>query len=223
MSFDIPFQALQKARGRTLSATHPLYAHANAQLQARLQDIKQSFHRPLLWESFDQNPRPQEGWDLILSCLSLQHAQDLVPVFKAIFSQLSTKGLFLGVTLGGESLYELREVLGEAELSLTSRAHPRLAPCQNGESLARAMLESGFSLPVVDRARLFLTYDDMFALMNDLRNSGCANALNGRAHAIPPRKLFEKAATLYKDRFSLPAGGIKATLDLFFLHGWREE
>ena len=152
----------------------------------------------------------------------MQRHSDLVPVFQAIQSLLAEKGLFLGVMIGGESLAELREILYETEIAMTGRAHARFVPLQSGETIARAMMESGFADPVVDRERITLTYKDMFALINDLRESGCANALSERPRAIPPKKLFEQAAALYQSRFSLPQGGVQATLDLFFIHGWRE-
>lgn len=204
--FDTSFQALQRARAARLpTAACPLKKEAQKRLVERLSDLKE---------------KPQS---LILSCLEHQNSNDLFEEFRSILGKLDHGGLFLGVLAGGRTLNELRTCLMEAEIALTGGAHPRVAPMLEPEDLARLMQDLGFSLPVVDVERLTLCYPDLYALMHDLRHNGWANALHARSHSFAPRSLFCRANEIYAARFPSPkGGGLAVTVDLVFLHGWRE-
>ena len=63
-------------------------------------------------------------------------------------------------------------------------------------------------------------YDDIFALMRDLRAMGMTNAMSGRSRSPVPRLLFDLAGEIYADRFSEPDGRIRATFAIVHLSGW---
>jgi len=204
--FDTAFQQLQRARAKAKpSAPHPLIVEAQARLRERLEDLKE---------------KPPS---LITSILELQSSNDLPETLKKFYGQLTQGGLFLGVLAGGESLHELRACLTKAESELMGGASPRVAPMIEAETLARLLPAAGFALPVVDVERVMLSYADLYALMRDLRQRGQTNSLNERPRHFAPRSLFQKANEIYKTRFPAPNGaGIAVTLDLLFMHGWRE-
>lgn len=201
--FDERFQLRQRERADKTPCR--LYTEAAARLRDRLDDLKE----------------PPPG--LVTSCLALQQENDLPGALQKIYKSLPSGGLFSGVLAGGESLRELRLCLTEAEIALKGGASPRVAPMIQLEALSRLLPEIGFALPVADRERLTLVYPNLNALMKDLRTAGWTNSLTARARRFAPRALFERAAELYAEHFPGPKGqGLFVTVDLLFLHGWRE-
>ncbi len=168
-------------------------------------------------------PSPQPSHcDLITACLTLQTADDLRQELAAIYASLEQGGLFHGVLAGGQTLYELRTCLMEAEVALSGGASPRVHPLPDPETTGNYLVAAGFALPVVDQERVTLTYPDLFALMQDLRRYGFSNTLQARLRRFAPRDLFTRAQDIYAARFPAPDGGIAVTVDLIFLHGWKE-
>src|SRR6185437_12704900 len=129
-------------------------------------------------------------------------------------------GLFIGAIIGGGSLRELREALGEAEAEVTGGASPRVAPFADVRDMGGLLQRAGFALPVADSEPLTVRYDDLFALMADLRAMGATNALAERLRRPTRRQVFLRAAEIYAERFSDPDGRIRATFEVIFLSGW---
>ncbi len=189
------------ARPRVPSA---IEREAWSRIQERLEDLK--------------TPPPS----LLTSCLEWRGEDDAREGLSEAHGKLGPGGLFLGVMAGGETLRELRLCLMEAELALTGGASPRTAPMIELAAAGDLLAEAGFASPVADSERVTLLYPDLFALMKALRNGGWTNGLSARSRRFAPRRLFDKAARIYADRFPAPGGaGIAVTVDLVFLHGWR--
>ncbi len=199
---------------------HPLYREANESLQERLRDIGRPFPLRGTWQG--QAFATASSLDLITSCLTLPPTTDWRGELGALYAALKPNGLFLGAFLGGESLREVKACLIEAESLLTGGASPRLYTMPEPQSLGRHLMTAGFTLPVVDTQRLVLVYDDLYALMRDLQAMRCTPPLPERSRHFTRRAVFEKANELYKERHPAQGGGITATLDLVFLHGWKE-
>lgn len=221
--FDDSFVAKQclRGRGQTLLEQHPLYLEAQARLHERLADITQPFKNICDWTT-GHDKRSLGSFDLITSCLSLQHENDMAASFTAIYDSLDKGGLFLAVLIGGQSLHELRTCLLEAEILISGGASPRVAPMVEKEDAGTLLMQTGFALPVLDHEQATLVYNDLWELMQDLRSTGCANALTSRTRHFTSKRLFETANELYVERFPAQDGGITATFDLLFLHGWKE-
>jgi len=201
--FDEAFQSLRRAR----CAAKPcaLFNEAQARLDERAADVR--------------TPPPA----LVTSCLALQSVNDLPGTLRQIYEDLPEGGLFLGVLAGGETLRELRLCLTEAELALKGGASPRIAPMIDLLNLSRLLPAAGFALPVVDTERVTLLYPDLASLLHELRSHGWANSLTARSRSFAPRALFPRAEELYRTRFPGPTGrGLAVTVDLLFLHGWKE-
>jgi len=158
--------------------------------------------------------------DLVVSALSLHHANDLPGALIQIRRALKPDGLFLATLLGADSLQELRDVLMQAELEVTGGAAPRVAPFADTRDLGALLQRAGFSLPVTDVDRLTVRYDTMFDLMRDLRAMGATSVLRERSRKPLPRRVFLRAAELYADQFSDPDGRIRASFNIVSLSGW---
>jgi len=158
--------------------------------------------------------------DLIVSLLALQTVNDLPGLLIQIGGALKPDGLFLGCLAGGDTLTELRQSLLAAESETLGGAAPRVSPFADVRALGALLQRAGFGLPVVDLDRVIVRYDDMIALMRDLRGMGATNALIARSRRFLRRDVLARAAAVYAERFADADGRLRATFDLIWLSGW---
>lgn len=175
--------------------------------------------------AFDEEflPFRAHAFDLIISSLSLHWVNDLPGALLQIRQALKPDGLFLAALFGGGTLYELRHCLYEAEMRLRGGAGPHISPFASVEDCGQLLMRAGFALPVVDRLRLELTYENSFQLMHELRAMGETNSLLTRERRIMPRALFMEAERIYQNRFGDGLGHIKATFEIITLTGWAPD
>ncbi|TKT75228.1 methyltransferase domain-containing protein [Aquamicrobium sp. LC103] len=165
-------------------------------------------------------PLDPESLDLAVSLYALQEMNDVPGMLVQIRRALRPDGLFLGCMMGAGTLAELRESLLEAETELVGGASPRVAPFADVRDVGALLQRAGFALPVADLEEVVVRYDNMFALMRDLRAMGATNSLTARSRKPATRRLFMRAAEIYAERFSDPDGRIRATFATIWLSGW---
>ena len=160
--------------------------------------------------------------DLIISVLDLHTVNDLPGTLSQIKKSLKPDGLFIGCILGGETLYELRESLMNAEISLSGGASPRVAPFADKPQTGALMQRAGFALPVIDSEILRVSYQSLFNLMGDLRGMGESNALTARQKTFTSSRLFLTADEYYKNHFpdKEDSARITASFEIIFMLGW---
>lgn len=168
-------------------------------------------------------PFADGGLDLIASSLSLHWVNDLPGALIQIRRALKPDGLFLGALLGGETLYELRIALFEAELAEEGGVSPRVSPLADLRDAAGLLQRAGFALPVADRDRITVTYPNALALMGDLRGMGETNATHIRRKTFTRRATLGRASALYAEKFGAADGRIPATFDVLYLAGWAPD
>ncbi|CUH42944.1 methyltransferase domain-containing protein [Ruegeria atlantica] len=161
--------------------------------------------------------------DLVIHAMALHWANDPVGQLIQCRRALRPDGLLLVVCLGGETLHELRAVLGQAEIEVTGGLSPRIVPMAELRDLGGLLQRAGFALPVADTARLTAEYRDMQHLMHDLRAMGETNSLSGRMKQPTKRQVFTRAQQVYADNFSTPGGRLAATYELICLTGWSPD
>ena len=161
--------------------------------------------------------------DLIVHAMGLHWAEDPVGQLIQCRRALRPDGLLLVVTLGGQTLAELRAVLGQAEVEIAGGLSPRVAPMAELRDLGGLLHRAGLALPVADSVPLGVEYSDALALMRDLRAMGETNAMAGRIRHASRRDLFARAAALYAEHFPGEEGRIRATFDLVCLTGWSPD
>jgi SAM-dependent methyltransferase len=165
-------------------------------------------------------PFADSSFDLAVSNLSLHWVNDLPGALLQLRRALKPDGLFIGAMLGGETLFELRRCLMEAELDLTGGVTARISPFAEVRDAGGLLQRAGFTLPVVDSDTITVTYESAFKLMADLRGMGETNAgLNRRRHPTP-RALMVDAARRYAELYSEPDGRVTATFQILYLAGW---
>lgn len=232
--------ALERARART--ADNPaLFLHDSAicEVKDRLAMVNKTFTQPAIitgysapWGQAFGKARliyddpvldlKEEAHDLIIHALCLHWADDPVGQLIQCRRALRPDGLFIAVTFAGQTLHELRAVLGQAEIEVTGGLSPRVLPMGELRDLGALLQRAGLALPVADSARLAVTYRNIYHLMHDLRAMGESNSLASRLRQPTRRAVFEHAAELYERSFAVP-GGIGASFEMVTLTGWSPD
>ncbi len=165
-------------------------------------------------------PFAAQSVSCILSVLTLQLVNDLPGSLIQIRRSLKPDGLFLGVLLGGTSLYEVRQVFLQAEAEVAGGASLRVAPFPDVREMGALLQRAGFALPVVDSDKITVRYSDFLTLLRELRLLGWANPLVQRSRSFLRRDVLMRAAELYHQHYSDPDGRIRASFELVWITGW---
>lgn len=230
-------QALMRNRNRADPLALFLQQAARDELDDRVKMVNKPFQSPAvvaaypaLWAEWRDDavlipeqetlPIAQGQHDLVIHSLGLHWANDLVGQLIQCRRALQPDGLMLAVTLGGQTLHELRSCLAQAESTVTGGLSPRVAPMAEVRDLGALLQRAGFALPVADTVPLRVIYQSIWHLMRDLRAMGEANAMTARLRHPTRRAVLERAAELYTASFPNDQGGITATFELIVLTGW---
>lgn len=233
--------ALQMHRSRP-AQTPALFLHdlAREEAQDRLEMVNKSFQEPVIitpqpqiWQGMipgaicrddeDVLDLQESSQDLAIHALCLHWANDPVGQLIQCRRALRPDGLFLGFTLGGQTLHELRAALGQAEIEVTGGLSPRVLPMGEIRDMGALMQRAGFALPVVDSHCQTVSYQTLFHLMKDLRAMGETNALSTRAKHLTRRSILTRAAELYARTFSTDDGRITASFEIITMTGWAPD
>lgn len=168
----------------------------------------------------DHVPLEPQSADLIVSPLALHLTNDTPGALIQMRRALKADGLLLAATPGSGTLGELREALLAAESELVGGASARVHPFADVRDYGALLQRAGFALPVADVEKIVVRYDDMFALLRDLRAMGMTSVLAGRSRTPLRKAVFFRAAEIYADRFSDPDGRIRASFPVIHLSGW---
>lgn len=179
--------------------------------------------RPVVVADEEFLPFAGGKFDLVYSNLALHWVNDLPGALVQIAAALKPDGLLLAAMLGGETLTELRSALAEAEEEVAGGTSPRISPFADVPDAGALLQRAGFALPVVDSDRITVSYDDPFALLDDLRGMGETNALVERIRRFTRRDVIRRMAAIYHRRHAGDDGRIAATFQVIYLHGWAPD
>jgi SAM-dependent methyltransferase len=156
------------------------------------------------------------SFDLIINFLDLHFTNDILGCLIQARDVLKPQGLFLAAMFGGDTLYELKTSMLEADLAIRNAVSPHVAPFAHIQDVASLMQRAKFHMPVVDNYTLTVTYPSIIKLMHDLRYMGAANIqLN---HPLS-RKLLTKAEDIYFSKFATEGNQLQATFEIITLTG----
>ncbi|WP_312772421.1 malonyl-ACP O-methyltransferase BioC [Pseudoxanthomonas mexicana] len=158
-------------------------------------------------------PVAEASVDVLFCNLSLQWVDDLPAAFAGFRRVLKPGGLLVCSTFGPETLQELRDAFAQADDA------PHVSPFHAIAQFGDALMLAGFRDPVLDRDRFTLTYDDLPALMRELRAMGATNALHHRRHTLTGRARFAAAAAAYEP-LRRADGKLPSTWDVIYAHAW---
>jgi malonyl-CoA O-methyltransferase len=134
------------------------------------------------------------------------------PTFSEMHRVLEVGGMMMFSTLGPDTLKELREALPD---SRGDRVHRFI----DMHDLGDALVQAGFSDPVMDMEVLTMTYADIDDLLRDLRLSGANNASTMRPRGLSGKNEWRTARQqLEATRVN---GRIPITFEIVQGHAWK--
>jgi malonyl-CoA O-methyltransferase len=170
-------------------------------------------HKRLVCADIENLPVAENSMDIVWSNLALQWCNDLDKSFTEISRILKPNSLFIFSTFGPDTLKELRTASnnGKTHVSRFIDMH----------DIGDALTRNGFTAPVLDVERYTLTYDDVKAVMKDLKSIGANNATQGRGRGLTGKSFFKQLAAQY-EQFRVD-GKLPATFEVIYGHAWTPE
>ena len=168
-------------------------------------------------------PFASASFDVILSNLSLHWTNDLPGALAQLNRALKPDGLFLATLFGGDTLWELRDSLLQAEAEVDGGASPRVSPFVDVRDAGDLLNRARFTLSVADVDSVTVSYPDIFRLMTDLRGMGETNSTHARRRTFTRREVLLRAGALYQELHGDQDGRLPATFQIITLTGWAPD
>ena len=166
-----------------------------------------------LCADIEQLPLSDHSVDLVWSNVAIQWCNNLDQAFGEMARVLRTDGLLMFSTFGPDTLKELRVASGDG--------HVHVSRFIDMHDIGDALVRAGFSDPVLDVERFVLTYDDVMAIMRDLKAIGANNAATGRARGLLGRGFLSRLTAAY-EQFR-HEGKLPATYEVIYGHAWKPQ
>jgi len=152
-------------------------------------------------------PFTEHHFDVVVSNLSYQWAEDLVKAIAEIRRVLAPGAVFAATIFGQQTCNELLDLLQEVAGIKTKRL-----PAQ--ATVQEAMDRNGFRNVELSTVRNTIEFNDVYALLSWLKSIG-ANALS--YEGFLGKDALAKAAVKYQERFPLDKG-IAATFEVISIY-----
>ena len=157
-------------------------------------------------------PFADASLELVISGLTLQWCQDLPKVFSEFRRVLAPGGLLLFSSFGPDTLKELRHSWSEVD------EKPHVNEFVDMHDVGDALMQSGFADPVMDMEMLTVTYQDVKTVMQDLKQIGAHNVMQGRSHNITGKEKLKHMIQSY-EQFRTE-GLLPVTHEIVYGHAW---
>ena len=161
----------------------------------------------------EEMPIASNAVDMIWSNLALQWCNDLPATFVELQRILKTDGLLIFSSFGVDTLKELRAAFSEVD------GYNHLSRFADLHDIGDMLMEAGFADPVMEMEKITLTFDDLRAVMQDLKSIGAHNATAGRASGMMGKNTWQRVTENYEKFRS--EGKLPATFEIIYGHAWK--
>ncbi len=197
VALDIAIGMLQAARG------------TSSWWQKLFKGNKQSY----LCADAEALPLAPHSVDMVWSSLAVQWCNDLPATFAELHRVIRNDGLLMFSTFGPDTLKELRIAFDGVD------GYNHVSRFIDMHDIGDMLVTAGFADPVMEMETLTLTYDDVKAVMQDLRDIGAHNATVGRAPGMLGKTKWARIVQNYE---TLRRNGkLPATFEIIYGHAWR--
>ncbi len=172
--------------------------------------------------SLELLPYEANSFDAVLSSLSLHWINDLPSVLAQVNNILKPDSPFIGVMMGGDSLFELRTALQLAEMDRRGGVSTHTSPLADVKDVGGLLQKAGFNLLTVDVDDIVVDFPDIFSLMTDLQAMGESNAVLAREKGAIQRDVLVAAEGIYRELNGNEDGSLPATFRLIYMIGWKK-
>jgi malonyl-CoA O-methyltransferase len=158
-------------------------------------------------------PLATQSVEMVWSNLALQWCNDLPDTVRELHRVLQPEGLLLFSTFGPDTLKELSIAFNGVD------GYSHVNRFVDMHDIGDMLVAADFIDPVMEMERLTLTYNDVRAVMQDLRSIGAHNATTGRAPGMMGRARWARIVQNYE---SLRRNGkLPATFEVIYGHAWK--
>jgi len=151
--------------------------------------------------------------EMVWSNLTVQWCNDLPATFIELQRALKVDGLVMFSTLGPDTLKELRSAFDVVD------GYNHVNRFADMHDIGDMLVAAGFAEPVMDMEYITLTYDNVKAVMQDLRSIGAHNATAGRAPGMMGKEKWARIQQIYESLRS--NGKLPATFEVIYGHAWK--
>jgi len=151
--------------------------------------------------------------EMIWSNLALQWCNDLPATFVELQRVLKVEGLLMFSSFGVETLKELRIAFADVD------GYSHVNRFTDMHDIGDMLVAAGFADPVMEMERITLTYNDVRAVMQDLKSIGANNATAGRASGMMGKAAWQRIEQNYEKLRR--DGKLPATLEIIYGHAWK--
>jgi malonyl-CoA O-methyltransferase len=151
--------------------------------------------------------------DMMWSNLAVQWCNDLPATFVELHRVIKTDGLLMFSTFGPDTLKELRIAFDGVD------GYNHVNRFADMHDVGDMLVAAGFADPVMEMEKLTLTYDDVKAVMQDLRSIGAHNATAGRAPGMLGKAKWMRIVRNYETLRR--EGKLPATFEIIYGHAWK--
>jgi SAM-dependent methyltransferase len=245
--FDRQRYKLNRARAlRHFYKYNFLYEEASESIRERLELFKQEFQDVLVYGEFCGNlpfaksvihadiiakdestllldeedlTIANESFDLIISNLSLHFVNDILTTFKNYRDALRSGGFFLGMFLGANTLYELREAMKQVDIKLHDGLSSRMIPMIDVKDAGRLVQQAGYKMPISDIEVVQVQYETITELLRDVKGMGQGNCLQNQKNKYSGKDYFKMVEEEYKKLLPHEDGKLVANFELVTVMG----
>jgi malonyl-CoA O-methyltransferase len=158
-------------------------------------------------------PVASNSQDMIWSNLALQWCNDLPATFVELQRVLKVDGLLMFSSFGVDTLHELRVAFHDVD------GYNHLNRFADMHDIGDMLVAAGFSDPVMEMERITLTYNDVRAVMQDLKSIGANNATAGRSSGMMGKAAWQRVTENYEKLRR--DGKLPATFEIIYGHAWK--
>jgi malonyl-CoA O-methyltransferase len=158
-------------------------------------------------------PLAANSVDMAWSNLALQWCNDLPATFVELQRVLKVDGLLIFSSFGVDTLHELRTAFHDVD------GYNHLNRFADMHDIGDMLVAAGFADPVMEMERITLTYDDVRAVMQDLKSIGAHNATAGRAPGLMGKAAWRRVTDNYEKLRR--DGKLPATFEIVYGHAWK--
>jgi malonyl-CoA O-methyltransferase len=160
-------------------------------------------------------PLAANSVEMVWSNLAVQWCNDLPATFVELHRVLKVDGLLMFSTFGPDTLKELRRAFNGVD------QHNHLNRFTDMHDIGDMLMHSGFAEPVMDMEYITLTYDDVRAVLQDLKTIGAHNATAGRGQGLMGKSAWARLMENYERLRS--NGKLPATFEVVYGHAWKPQ
>jgi malonyl-CoA O-methyltransferase len=160
-------------------------------------------------------PIAANSLDMVWSNLAVQWCNDLPATFVELHRVLKVDGLLMFSTFGPDTLKELRLAFNGVD------EHNHLNRFADMHDIGDMLVQGGFANPVMDMEYITLTYDDVRAVLQDLKTIGAHNATTGRGQGLMGKNAWGRLKENYERLRS--NGKLPATFEVVYGHAWKPQ